>query len=130
VPADFVTFLEGTAGTPDVDRSLACCKRQFVIFCRKVRINPQVLGHPGAIRLPNMTAEFVGNIADNPNAFSYKTPGSDGDVVITCSADRTSCSARATQEDGVTFTLEYCGKDGHVWKRNDLSSLTDAEPDK
>jgi hypothetical protein len=127
VPADFVTLLEGTA---DVDRSSACCRGQFIIFCRKAKTNPQVLGHPGAIKLPHMTADFASNIAKNPNAFSYKTPGLHGDVVITCSADKASCMARATNEDGVTFVLEHCKNEGHVWKRWDLSSLPVDKPEK
>jgi hypothetical protein len=132
VPEDFVTLLDGTNGTlPDVDGSLACCQGQYVVFCRKAKINPDVLGHPGAIRLPNMSAAFAGNIAgDNPQAFVYKTPGSAGDVVISCSGDRTSCFARATNAAGVTYTLEHCKTEGHVWKRVDLSSLPVDEPQK
>jgi hypothetical protein len=128
--ADFVTLQEGGNGTADVNRALACCRGQFVVFCREAKVNPKVLGQPGAIALPNVIVDFAGNIADDPNAFSYKTPGSNADVVITCSADRTSCDARSTNNDGVTFTLEQCKNGVYVWKRLDLSSLPLDEPEK
>jgi hypothetical protein len=88
----------------------------FIKSCREVKINPNVLGHPGAIALPNITLKFAGQISDNPNAFRYKTVGSNTGVVIKCSADRTSCNAWMNT-DGVTFMLEQCENNVHVWIR-------------
>ena len=54
------------------------------------RSDPAVLGQKGGnIALPNIVVQYIGPIADNPNAFYYK--GKDGlsNVVITCNKPRT-----------------------------------------
>jgi hypothetical protein len=127
---NFVTLMGKNHSTANDSRSLTCCQGQYVIFCRKAKINARTIGRPGAIVLPNITAEFGGPVAGTPNAFHYKTRDSSADMLITCSADRTRCFALASTKEKEMSTLEYCKGEGHVWKITHFDSIDVDDPEK
>jgi hypothetical protein len=79
------------------------------------------LGRHHLLTLPNnIIVKYEGHVGDNKRSFSYVSSKATTDMasaVITCSQDRLSCHGQASNDNGDTYVLEYCGDEGHVWKQ-------------
>ena len=100
-----------------------CCKGEFA-SCNSAYVDVSLLGEAN-IELPGgITVDYVGNIGDNANAYEYR--GTNSDVVLTQNPSNGGLHGHA-MADGRSFTLEYCGASGHVWKEIDVNSLGENE---
>ena len=62
-------------------------------------------------------------LTGDSRTFHYVDPeGTSADASFTCDQDG-GCHGLATDADGESYVLEYCGSQGHVWKRPNTESL-------
>ena len=105
--------------------SSVCCADSKLRTCSVAFVNPDVLGE-AALTLPGgIEVAFASNIAGNANAYHYAS--NDAEVIITVSPGTGGMHGHAMMSSGASFTLEYCGSEGHVWKEIDVDSLGENE---
>ena len=95
-------------------------------MCNKVRVNPSVLGATNIALPGGITLEFLGNVGDDVNAYSYGDKKGT-DAVLVYNPQTGGLNGHAATFDDRSFTVENCGKDGHVWKEIDTTNLQEDE---
>ena len=125
----FVTLVDPNAVRGAGDP--VCCEDANLVSCIAADIQPAALDQGGSIGLPNdIVVTFVHHVGANSRSFYYE--GEEGaSATITCSHNEAKggCHGEATNADGETFVLEYCGEQGHVWKQPNMDAWgEDEEP--
>jgi hypothetical protein len=89
--------------------------------CNVASVDPSMLGK-GTLTLPgDITVSFLNMVAGNPNAYHY---GSDvANIIITHNPSTGGIHGHFMTSTGLSYTLEYCGDAGHVWKEVDVQNL-------
>ena len=89
--------------------------------CNVASVDPSMLGK-GTLTLPgDITVSFLNMVAGNPNAYHY---GSNvADIIITHNPRTGGIHGHFMTSTGLSYTLEYCGDAGHVWKEVDVQNL-------
>ena len=102
-----------------------CCQDTKLKSCNLATVNPDLLGSK-TITLPGgASADFLNKVGDNPNAYHYG--GDNADVIITFNPGTGGMHGHAMLSSGESFTLEYCGDQGHVWKEIDVDNLGESK---
>ena len=66
-------------------------------------------------------------LTGDSRTFHYVDPeGTSADATFTCD-QAGGCHGLATDADGESYVLEYCGSQGHVWKRPNTESLDEGD---
>merc|ERR1712242_275215 len=98
-----------------------CCSGDHILSCRAATVNVENLDD-SEINLPGgLTLNFLNRVSGNSNSFHYGSE--DGEAVITMNAAGNGLHGHATTADGHSFVLEFCGVDGHVWKKIDVDNM-------
>jgi len=134
-PTPFISF-------PDnADSSVlpVCCEDENLDSCVSVSIDPSLLGQSeaggssggggGDLLLPNNLRLTLSRemLTGDSRTFHYVDPeGTSADATFTCDQDG-GCHGLATDADGESYVLEYCGSQGHVWKRPNTESLDEGD---
>ena len=102
-----------------------CCQNSKLKTCKKAAVNPSLLGSKKLTLPGGASATFLNKVGDNPNAYHYG--GNEADVIITFNPQTRGMHGHAMMSDGKSFSLEYCGKQVHVWKEIDVANLEESE---
>jgi hypothetical protein len=108
--------------TVNLERSTSvCCQDNDTLTCSSVSIHPSMLG-PGSLTLPgDIHVDFMNTVPGNDNSFHYGS--NEADMIITYNPTTEGMHGHAMTSTGLSFTLEFCGAEGHVWKEVDVESL-------
>ena len=110
----------------DQSQETACCVGQNIKSCQVAAIHGTLLGK-GKISLPGgIKVSFLNNIDNNPNAYNYGDARGT-EVLIHYNPKTGGMQGTAMTHEGKSFVIENCGKQGHVFKEIDISSMVDDE---
>ena len=98
-----------------------CCQNSNLKTCNLATIDPGLLGSKKLTLPGGASATFLNNAGENPNAYHYG--GNESDVILTFNPKTGGMHGHAMMPDGRSFTLEYCGNQGHVWKEIDVENI-------
>ena len=115
----FITVSKARSG------EAVCCQNSNLKTCYLATVDSTVLGSKKLTLPGGASAAFLNNIGDNCNAYHYG--GNKTDVIITFNPKTGGMHGHAMMSDGRSFTLEYCGKQGHVWKEIDVANLEESK---
>ena len=105
----------------NVKSGAICCQDTRLKTCSLATVNPDLLGSQ-TINLPGgASAVFLNNIGEDPDAYHYG--GDEADVIITFNPSTGGMHGHAMLATGESYTLEYCGDQGHVWKEIDVANI-------
>ena len=96
----------------------------FYTSCVEAKVNPDVLGQDAMVLPGGIEVAFANHIAGDYHDYKAYHYASDMvDVIITYNPSTGAMHAHAVLPKGESFTLEYCGRQGHVWKEIDVATL-------
>ena len=117
----FITFFDNA----DISELPECCNDENLATCVPVNIDPSRLG--GGILLLPKNVRLTLDPKSPDGTYHYIDPrGTSADAIFTCNEKDDSCHGQATDADGESYVLEYCGSQGHVWKQSNADSLYDS----
>ena len=107
-----------------------CCREANLLSCVAADITPTSLGRGSLALPPNIVLQYVGHVGADKRSFYYRGGGGGAYAVITCRSGggrSGHCNGQAKDATGGSFVLEYCGRQGHVWKQPDMGAFSDNE---
>jgi len=100
---------------------VSCCKDNKASFCASIQFNTEGLGETD-LELPfNITIPFSNMIPGDNKGYHYMSE--QAEAVLTFNSKTNGLFGHVSTEDGRSFVIENCGKEGHVFKEIDVSKL-------
>jgi len=100
---------------------VSCCNDNMTLLCESIHINTEALGVED-LELPNnITVQFSNLIPGDNDGYHYMSE--QAEAVLTFNKKTNGLFGHVSSEDGRSYIIEDCGKEGHVFKEIDVSKF-------
>jgi len=100
---------------------VSCCNDNMTLLCESIHINTEALGVEDLDLPNNITVKFSNLIPGDNDGYHYMSE--QAEAVLTFNKKTNGLFGHVSSEDGRSYIIEDCGKEGHVFKEIDVSKF-------